>query len=45
MATCIIKLIENSSLIERISENAFKKKRNMFSVEKMVKGIETVFNE
>ena len=45
MASCIIKLLENNSLREKIAQNGFEKKRKMFSVKEMVKGIEDVFNE
>ena len=45
LAKSIIKLIEDDSLREKISENGFKKKRKLFSVEEMVKAIENVFNE
>lgn len=45
MASRIIELIEDNSLREKISLSGFEKKREMFSVDKMVKEIENVFNE
>lgn len=45
MSRRIIELIENDLLRKEISISGFEKKRKMFSIEEMVKGIENVFNE
>lgn len=45
MAEYIIRLLDDKLLRENIAVNGFKKKRRIFSVEQMVKGIENIFNE